>query len=73
MPREPRARRRRSGKVSRNQTREALQTKRFVLEPEISAEPGDFVQGKGAMFSSIEQKNKKFGFAQPERQGRSLQ
>lgn len=39
--------RRRSGKVSENQTREALQTKRFVSQPEISAEPGDFSEGKG--------------------------
>lgn len=48
MPREPRAkRRRRSGKVSRNQIREALQTKCFISEPEISAEPEDFSEGKG--------------------------
>lgn len=40
-------RRRRSVKVSGNQTREALQTKRFISEPEIGAEPGDFSEGKG--------------------------
>lgn len=44
---EPGERRRRSDKVSGNQTREALQTKRLVSKPEISAEPGDFSEGKG--------------------------
>lgn len=33
--------------MSRNQTREALQTKYFISEPEISAEPEDFSEGKG--------------------------
>ena len=32
-----------------------------------------FFRGKGAMFSSIEEKNKKSGFAQPGRQRRCLQ
>lgn len=42
-----RRRRRRSGKVRENQTREALQTKHFISQPGISAEPGDFSEGKG--------------------------
>lgn len=42
-----RRRRRGSGKVSGSQTREALQIKHFISEPEISAEPRDFSEGKG--------------------------
>lgn len=49
LPREHVARRRwrrRSSKVSGSQTREALQIKHFISDPEISAEPRDFSEGK---------------------------
>lgn len=71
IARRAQAGKRRSGKVSENQTREALQTKYFISQPEISAEPGDFSEGK-RQCSPPQRKNKMPGFVQSGRQ-RSLQ